>query len=364
MKFNIFSKKEKKDKGASIKATDFLNPRDGDINDSKEPKKKEAVKEEKAVSKKELRRIEKEKKLEAKKLAKEEEKREKEEEKIKKAQEKERKIEEEKEENKRLEQERKEEKEQKDKEYDDKLLKEKEKKDKKSKDVKKDDVLAKTNLQEQELVETKEQFEKDDKTTKPSKVNHDFEKSNILEINLVKDEINVYFDWYKNIAMLIIFVFLSFVLILEIYLALSWWQSKNDSAVSQEEARFVELSVETKKIRGEAEEALNFQTKLNRANYVLDNHLYWSNFFDYLEKNTLENVQYITFEGDILGNFSIPAISDNFPSLGQQIYQLQSDSNTIKASISSGEKLESKEESVEEIEFEINLQVSRELFKK
>ena len=35
MKFNIFSKKKKKDKGASIQATDFLNPRDGNLDDLK-----------------------------------------------------------------------------------------------------------------------------------------------------------------------------------------------------------------------------------------------------------------------------------------------------------------------------------------
>jgi hypothetical protein len=194
--------------------------------------------------------------------------------------------------------------------------------------------------------------------------NHEFEKSNILEINLVKDEINVYFDWYKNIAMLVVFVFLSFILVLEVYLALSWWQNQNNNAVGQEEARFIELNKEIVKIRGEAEEALSFQTKLNRANYVLDNHLYWSNFFNYLERNTIENIQYASFEGSILGNFSIPAVSDSFPSLGQQVYQLQSDPHTVKASIDKGEKLESEEENIEEIEFEIDLMVSPELFKK
>jgi len=291
MKFNIFSKKKKKNKGASLQATDFLNPRDSDLGEDDKKSEK--------------------KKKESKKEKKDEEK---------------------------------------------KAKKEKKEDDKKSEE-KKEDQNKKTSEQKKQVAED---AEKDNQTSS----NNEFEKSNILEINLVKDEINVYFDWYKNIAFLIVFVFLSLVLVAEIYLTLTWWEDKNNSVVSQEETRFIELSEETKKIRGEAEEALNFQTKLSRANFLLDNHLYWSNFFDYLEKNTLRNVQYSAFAGDIVGNFSLPAVSDNFPSLGQQVYQLQSDPNTLKASISSGEKLESEEENIEKVEFEIDLKVSPELFKK
>jgi len=300
MKFNIFSKKKKKNKGASLQATDFLNPRDSDLgeDDKKSEKKKENEKKENKVSKKELKKAEKKKKAEDKKAKKEKEEEEKKEDQNKKSSEQKKQV---------------------------------------AEDAKKDNQISS---------------------------NHEFEKSNILEINLVKDEINVYFDWYKNIAFLIVFVFLSFVLVAEIYLALTWWEDKNNSVVSQEETRFIELSEETKKIRSEAEEALNFQTKLSRANFLLDNHLYWSNFFDYLEKNTLRNVQYSAFAGDIVGNFSLPAVSDNFPSLGQQVYQLQSDPNTLKVNISSGEKLESEEENIEKVEFEIDLKVSPELFKK
>jgi hypothetical protein len=342
MKFNIFSKKKKRNKGASLQATDFLNPRDDSPSNLDEDNKTSAKKKKKEnkVSKKELKRAEKKKKTEEKKAKKEKE-----------------------------EEKKKSKEEQKNKNSKDKSLKEEENKNKQNEDVKKDEDKEKKDkeikeLQNKETLEQKKQVVEDVEEDKQGTSNHEFEKSNILEINLVKDEINVYFDWYKNIALLIVFLFLSFILVTEIYLALSWWEDKNNSVVSQEETRFIELSEETKEIRNEAKEALNFQTKLDRANYVLDNHLYWSNFFDYLEKNTLENVQYLAFEGDILGNFSIPAVSDNFPSLGQQAYQLQSDSNTLKVGISSAEKLESKEENVDQVEFEIDLKVSPELFKK
>jgi 23S rRNA G2445 N2-methylase RlmL len=75
MKFNIFSKKKKKDKGASIQATDFLNPRDGNLDDlkgddNKSKNKKESSKEENKVSKKEQKKVQKKKKAEAKKAKK------------------------------------------------------------------------------------------------------------------------------------------------------------------------------------------------------------------------------------------------------------------------------------------------------
>jgi hypothetical protein len=298
MKLNIFSKKKKTNKNASLPATDFLNPRDTNLDDSenenknkskdKDKEKKENSKMKSKLGKQKLENIEKNKK---------------------KLEDKQKKVD--KQENK-----------------------------KEEKEVKKE------------------------KSTNKANNEHEFEKSNILEINLVKDQINVYFDWYKNIAMLVVFIFLSFLLVAEVYLALSWWQQENDSTVSQDEKRFVELNEETRKIRAEAEEALTFQTKLNKANYILDNHLYWSNFFDYLERNTLENIQYASFEGDILGEFSIPAVSDNFPSLGQQVYQLQADPDTEKVSIDSAEKLESEEENLEQVEFVIDLKINPSLFKK
>jgi hypothetical protein len=353
MKFNIFSNKKKKDESASIQATDFLNPRDGNVKGLKEDDKKEKDiktsdnKKEDKLSKRDIRKAEKERKAKEEKAKKEAKKKAKEAKKKKIELEKEKKKEE----------------------------KEEKKNNKKSKEENREEGVGieevknieskdKEDIKDNEESQSKEKGKNESQLSAQSESDHEFEKSNILEINLVKDQINVYFDWYKNIAMLVVFVFLSAVLVAEIYLALSWWQSENDSAVGQEEQRFIELSEETREIRAQAEEALTFQTKLNRANYILDNHLYWSNFFNYLEKNTLENVQYKSFEGDILGNFTIPAVSNNFPSLGQQIYQLQSDPNTLEASISNGEKLESTEENLEQVEFEIDLKVSPKLFKK
>ena len=376
MKFNIFSKKKKKDKGASIQATDFLNPRDGNLDDlkgddKKSKNKKESSKEENKVSKKEQKKVQKKKKAEAKKAKKEA--KEKVKEKKKKKREEEKKKKEDKQKKNRKKKTEKEDKKEGIETKKQSAKKEKKEKAQVAKDIKKtdkEDLQAKKEAQDTKTLEEKKgireekEISKEEKDVVKESSNHEFEKSSILEINLVKDEINVYFDWYKNIAFLVVFVFLSFVLVGEVYLALIWWQEENNSTVSQEAGRFIELSEETKKIRGEAEEALTFQTKLNRANYILDKHIYWSNFFDYLERNTLENIQYISFEGDILGDFSIPAISDSFPSLGQQVYQLQSDPNTIKVSIDSGEKLESEEENLEQVEFNINLKVDPVLFKK
>ncbi|MCF7795466.1 hypothetical protein K9M50_03845, partial [Patescibacteria group bacterium] len=363
--FNIFSKKKKKDSQGFIKATDFLNPRDGnssDLDDKEEKNKKseEKKKKEKEVTRKELKKAEKKRKAEAKQAEKKRKAEAKQAEKKRKAEAKEKRKKIEKEDQGLKDNKKKESKKNKEEEkkLEDKRIEKVEKEEEEKKEIQ-----DKKTLEEQKTKE-KEQVKSNAEKDVQGGSNHEYEKSNILEINLVKDEINVYFDWYKNIAMLIIFVFLSFILVAEIYLALSWWEDKNNSAVSQDEARFVKISEETKKIRGEVEEALSFQTKLNRANYVLDNHLYWSNFFDYLEKNTLKEVKYTSFTGDILGNFSIPATSNSFPSLGQQIYQLQSDPDTIKASIDSGEKLESEEETLEEVKFNIDLKVSPELFKK
>lgn len=208
-----------------------------------------------------------------------------------------------------------------------------------------------------------------------------FNQDKILEINLVKDQISVFFDWYKNLAFLFIFIFLSFLFIVEVYWALSWWQNynQNSSNYNHNSSSLVSLSQEIRGIKGSADEALAFEKQMSRVAYLLDNHIYWTEFFNYLEDNTLEGVKYSSFTGDLNGKYSLNSVADDYPLVGRQAQRyfssdlskdvsvdsasLQMQSKKIIVEGPDGEMIEG-EEAFSNVSFVIDLEISPEIFKK
>lgn len=196
------------------------------------------------------------------------------------------------------------------------------------------------------------------------------DKANILEINLVKDQVSVFFDWYKNLAFLFVLVFLCFLFVIEIYLGLSWWQNYNQNANNYEYEDFnlTELSSELRQIKEETNEALVFQDKLNKVAYLLNNHIYWTNFFDYLEDNTLEGVKYTQFSGNLSGEYSLDTIASNYPLIGKQSNKYLESENVSSAVVSSASLQEIKDEENDVVNsfvvFTTDLTINPEIFKK
>ena len=52
---------------------------------------------------------------------------------------------------------------------------------------------------------------------------------------------------------------------------------------------------------------MSYKDKANSLGQLLQNHVYWSTFFSWLEKNTLNSVSYAGFSGDISGKYDLAA---------------------------------------------------------
>ncbi len=196
------------------------------------------------------------------------------------------------------------------------------------------------------------------------------DKANILEINLVKDQLSVYFAWYKNLAFLLVLIFLCFLFVVEIYLGLSWWQSYNQNSnnYKYEDFNLAELSVELRNIKEDTDEALAFQDNLNKVSYLLNNHVYWTNLFDYLEASTLEGVKYVQFSGDLSGNYSLDSIADNYPLIGRQTKKYLEDKKVSSAIVNAASLQEIKDKDNDVVDyfvtFTTELEIKPEVFKK
>ncbi len=212
----------------------------------------------------------------------------------------------------------------------------------------------------------KKKVKKEKKAPEPQKSidRMDLANPKILEINLIKDQISVFFDWYKNLALLIIFAFLSFLLIGEIYLALAWWQDRSQGQVEYSSNNFITLNQEIRDIKDKADEALAFKGKLSQVNYLLDNHIYWSNLFDYLEGVTMDEVKYSNFSGDISGVYTLQATAESFPDVGRQVQKFLVDEYTVSAKVDSGEAQMGDDDIIGDVDFNIQLELNPEVFNK
>jgi len=210
----------------------------------------------------------------------------------------------------------------------------------------------------------------------------------ILEVNLIKDEVGMDFDWRSNIKAPA-FAFLAVIfIVIEIYFGLSWWEKDEARRLELIEVETAQISREINTFRQEAAPALAYQNKTLEVAKMLDNHVYWTNFFAWLERNTLSTVSYGGFSGNTKGKYSFAGTAGSFAEVSWQVKQFLDEPLTLSAKVSrvsSGES-RTKEEILAEqeaalqrddsaanlaapiiapgVSFSIDLEVNPEIFKR
>ena len=149
-------------------------------------------------------------------------------------------------------------------------------------------------------------FRKNKKSKEGTKKNS-LQYPKILEVNLIKDEVKVSFDWGKNFSVLFLVLLVAGLLIAEVYFGLNWWAEREDLKAQELAGEIAKVTQETNKMKNESAEALSYKDKANSLGQLLQNHVYWSTFFSWLVKNTLISVSYAGFSGDISGKYDLAA---------------------------------------------------------
>lgn len=120
----------------------------------------------------------------------------------------------------------------------------------------------------------------------------------------------------KNINILIIFI----LALLLIYFLANFLKKELEGRLKLTQTKHQELSNEL--IKSINSEAVLFLNRLDVLKNLLQNHAYWSNVFVFLERSTLPNVRYTSFDGN-LQNKTITLnakTSDLFSMVKQIIY--------------------------------------------
>jgi len=159
--------------------------------------------------------------------------------------------------------------------------------------------------------------------------NRSWESFGVVHTNLIREHRGMFLNWQSKILWLLLFVAIAglasiaaygFLLILE------------KDKISSSQGAFANLTGIVTQIQSEevyAEEILMFNNKLLAVDYLLNNHIYWTNFYKFLEDNTINDVYYEKFSGDLSGKYILPAVAKDYRSISTELRVLQSVSDKV-----------------------------------
>lgn len=190
----------------------------------------------------------------------------------------------------------------------------------------------------------------------------------IIKTNLIKGEVTTIVDWNKNIKVLIPSIILPIVVIALLYGALLVWEKQ---AEQRSEALGGEIEIISQQIRQTEKGVVvvdAFQKKLSLVSQLLDKHIYWTNFFKFLEDNLLtESYLLGGFSGVPDGNYSLGIFGKNYESIANQVRVLEANEQVKMVSVSGGSLAQiaaDDEEQAVGVNFTLDISLDPEIFHK
>lgn len=174
------------------------------------------------------------------------------------------------------------------------------------------------------------------KKSDPSLTGSSFTNPSVLEVNLIKDEMEVDFELNKRLFSLFLALFVAALFVAEIYFGLDWWQTEEEKKAVALKNEYERVSLDVKNTRAQSDEMTTFKDKLTISQKIIDNHIYWTNFFSWIEKNTLNSVSYAGLSGDVTGKYSLGATTNNYRDISWQVRNFKNDKYVLSALVGSG----------------------------
>jgi hypothetical protein len=162
-------------------------------------------------------------------------------------------------------------------------------------------------------------------------------RPSLTETNLVDSRATLYFNWNKFWLVLTQWLVVTLFFLSLCGALLYLWQQRQSKQAADVTQRFTKIDQLINLTENEVGGVLDFRLRLIMVNEMLSKHIYWNNFFSFLEKNTLPNVFYQDFSGDTKGDYILRAKTDSFDSMAKQIKVFRLSPDVIEASSEGGE---------------------------
>lgn len=200
--------------------------------------------------------------------------------------------------------------------------------------------------------------------------------SNILSTNLIKGESTVVYHWDRQTNILIANVLAVIFLLSLTYGGLVYWEKKGQDANRELDASVDAFKMRIEKLKKETEEIGLFNEKIAVAKDLLATHIYWENFFEFLENNILADV-YLpdSFKGETDGQYTFRAYTKDLKTMLDQANYLRQEDKKDKilsveiSNVSTGDDVGSVDEpkAIKEkykVSFDLTIRINKDIFYK
>lgn len=193
----------------------------------------------------------------------------------------------------------------------------------------------------------------------------------IIKTNLIQGEITTIIDWSDK-KFFMFYMLLSLVIIIGgFYFALLGWEYKSKHEAAKLGGVIAELEGQIKEAEKTVKEVDDFQQKLKFVSGLLDKHIYWTNFFYFLEKNIITKAVVLGgFAGGTGGEYAFNIKAGEYIDIFDQVRVLKNNDKVIDAWVLAGGqtiatklKEDEKEISEKEVSFSLNVILKPALFK-
>jgi hypothetical protein len=170
-----------------------------------------------------------------------------------------------------------------------------------------------------------------------------WQNSGVIATNLIDKSDYSFFDSAKKLKYIAVGVFGAIFLSVAAFSALLYWENSELETLKLRKSEIAALEARVKKMETGISDAQVFQGRLVLVEKLLDKHIYWNNFLDFLEEKTLPNVFFkdgLSVNSDGSMNFS--AQTDDYESVKNQLIVLSRDQRVSNLNLESIQAFENR----------------------
>ncbi|MDP2736625.1 MAG: hypothetical protein Q8O59_02440 [bacterium] len=187
-------------------------------------------------------------------------------------------------------------------------------------------------------------------------------RQRVIETNLIQGELVTFFDWHSKIIISVSAILMPIFVVGAVYYGLAFYQKSNQAKNLAQAQKFAELEQSITKEEAGLKEISDFEAQLKIVSKVFEQHLYWTNFFNFLEDNTIKDVYFINFDGDTSGNYIMDALAASYSSISEQVNVFKNNKKITAAEAEGGDLVAGDDTNESLVKFIFNFSITKSIF--
>ena len=187
-------------------------------------------------------------------------------------------------------------------------------------------------------------------------------RQRVLDTNLIRGELVTFFDWRAKIIAFAAAILAPIFVAGAVYYGLVFYQKSSQAKNSAQAQKFAELEQDIIKEEFGLKEIFAFQASLKIVSQIFEQHVYWTNFFKFLEDNMIKDVYFTGFDGDTSGSYSMNAVAADYSNIAEQVKVFRNN-NKVTAVLTGGGALAAGDNANKSlVKFILNFSVLKNIF--